>query len=293
MLLVLFIGVNSLSGFGNPTGQRSPAPVISSEDESAPVEVTAVPSGEDEINGQLEDSETAQKKVVEKEQGDGNAERHAQYDLTALSMKAENTEESAAQVVEEAKENPCQLPDAPTVEDSNPWSAGQEIWEYPIIETFPVRDENCGPDDQQTSTPEIGIPEAEHQETKEENIPVPEPVHSHSYTATAISPTCSTGGYTLYSCACGDSYTGDEVPALGHDWVSYTERIVASQEPHEICGDCGLDLTASGITGAAIAQHAKQHVLTDETATGRTYTTLIESHSDVTISVCSRCGESR
>jgi hypothetical protein len=31
-------------------------------------------------------------------------------------------------------------------------------------------------------------------------------------------PTCTTGGYTTYTCACGDSYIADEIPALGHEW---------------------------------------------------------------------------
>jgi hypothetical protein len=35
-------------------------------------------------------------------------------------------------------------------------------------------------------------------------------------------PTCTTGGYTTYTCSkCGDSYTGDEVAALGHDKLTY------------------------------------------------------------------------
>ena len=41
----------------------------------------------------------------------------------------------------------------------------------------------------------------------------------HDYTAAVTEPTCNEPGYTTYTCRyCGDSYTGDEVPALGHDW---------------------------------------------------------------------------
>ena len=41
----------------------------------------------------------------------------------------------------------------------------------------------------------------------------------HDYTATVTAPTCTEAGYTTYTCGyCGDSYTADEVPALGHDW---------------------------------------------------------------------------
>ena len=42
--------------------------------------------------------------------------------------------------------------------------------------------------------------------------------HQHSYTAVVTAPTCTEGGYTTYTCECGDSYTADETAALGHDW---------------------------------------------------------------------------
>ena len=42
--------------------------------------------------------------------------------------------------------------------------------------------------------------------------------HEHSYTAVVTAPTCTEGGYTTYTCECGDSYVADETEALGHDW---------------------------------------------------------------------------
>ena len=42
--------------------------------------------------------------------------------------------------------------------------------------------------------------------------------HEHSYEAVVTAPTCTEGGYTTYTCACGDSYVADETDALGHDW---------------------------------------------------------------------------
>ena len=44
-------------------------------------------------------------------------------------------------------------------------------------------------------------------------------LHSHSYTSVVTAPTCTATGYTTYTCACGDSYTADEVAALGHTEV--------------------------------------------------------------------------
>ena len=42
--------------------------------------------------------------------------------------------------------------------------------------------------------------------------------HEHSYTPAVTAPTCTEGGYTTYTCSCGDVYTADATPALGHDW---------------------------------------------------------------------------
>ena len=48
--------------------------------------------------------------------------------------------------------------------------------------------------------------------------------HTHSYEAEVTKPTCTTGGYTLYTCACGHSYTEDATSATGH---TYTSQVVA------------------------------------------------------------------
>ena len=38
--------------------------------------------------------------------------------------------------------------------------------------------------------------------------------HSHSYRpSSTVDPTCTSGGYTVYTCSCGDSYKGDPTPA--------------------------------------------------------------------------------
>ena len=48
--------------------------------------------------------------------------------------------------------------------------------------------------------------------------------HTHVYTASVTAPTCTEGGYTTYTCPCGDSYVADEVAALGHN---YDTRVTA------------------------------------------------------------------
>ena len=41
--------------------------------------------------------------------------------------------------------------------------------------------------------------------------------HVHNHGAAVTAPTCNDAGYTTYTCACGDVYTGDNVAALGHN----------------------------------------------------------------------------
>ena len=54
------------------------------------------------------------------------------------------------------------------------------------------------------------------------------PLGTHSYEAVVTKPTCTTGGYTTYTCfACGDTYVADEVTSSGHAFVNGT------------CGTCG------------------------------------------------------
>lgn len=42
-------------------------------------------------------------------------------------------------------------------------------------------------------------------------------LEGHTYSKVVTAPTCIEDGYTTYTCACGDSYTADEVPATGHN----------------------------------------------------------------------------
>lgn len=69
----------------------------------------------------------------------------------------------------------------------------------------------------------------------------PKPVHSHNYSASIQSPTCSEQGYTLHTCSCGESYTDSYVNALGH---GYTDSVVAATATEQgytqhTCSRCG------------------------------------------------------
>lgn len=51
--------------------------------------------------------------------------------------------------------------------------------------------------------------------------------HTHDYTTVVTAPTCTSAGYTTYTCECGDSYVSDEVAAPGHNYVA------------GVCSTCG------------------------------------------------------
>ena len=45
--------------------------------------------------------------------------------------------------------------------------------------------------------------------------------HTHSYTEKVIPATCTEKGYTLYTCACGESYRNNESNPLNHSFLNY------------------------------------------------------------------------
>ena len=61
------------------------------------------------------------------------------------------------------------------------------------------------------------------------------PAHEHSYEAVVTEPTCTEGGYTTYTCACGDTYVADETKALGHN----DGPIVVENEKPSTCTEGG------------------------------------------------------
>ena len=51
-----------------------------------------------------------------------------------------------------------------------------------------------------------------------------ETIHTHNYTSKVTNPTCTEGGYTTFTCGCGDTYTADQTDAIGH---IYREKVTA------------------------------------------------------------------
>ena len=69
-----------------------------------------------------------------------------------------------------------------------------------------------------TEAPATKPTEAPKPTTPKPTTPKPtEPSHQHNYSSEVVDPTCTEGGYTKYTCACGDSYTDNKTAKLGHD----------------------------------------------------------------------------
>ena len=64
---------------------------------------------------------------------------------------------------------------------------------------------------------------------KEDYVDAPD--HVHSYTESVVNPTCTEKGYTTFTCACGDSYKGNEVDALGHSFSDGICSVCEAEDP--------------------------------------------------------------
>ena len=82
-------------------------------------------------------------------------------------------------------------------------------------------------------------------------------IHTHKHNPTVTAPTCTTQGFTNYTCACGDSYVSDYVNAPGHkdnngdykcdNGCGYEFEKPAPEEPVE--SDCSCNCHKSGFMG--------------------------------------------
>ncbi|MBR4132484.1 MAG: S-layer homology domain-containing protein, partial [Oscillospiraceae bacterium] len=105
----------------------------------------------------------------------------------------------------------------------------------------------------------------------------------HNYVAVMTAPTCTEKGYTTYTCSkCGDSYRGDEVAALGHDFgewaVTKEATCAASGEEARTCTRCGEKETKA----IDALGHDYKAVVTAPTCTEAGFTTY----------TCARCNDS-
>lgn len=102
----------------------------------------------------------------------------------------------------------------------------------------------------------------------------------HTYVPKVTLPTCTSGGYTVYTCSvCGSSYTGDATQALGHSYTASTTSGSCTSGGYTTytCSRCGDSYTGNQ---TAPAGHSFSASVTDPTCTSAGYT----------IYTCTKCG---
>ena len=120
-----------------------------------------------------------------------------------------------------------------------------------------------GGEDPEEDLPVVSVSEeAAPEEVVPEEADPAGPEHTHEYEEEVVPPTCTEDGYTLHSCACGDTYTTDPVPAAGHT-AEDVEAVASSctEHGHEAgtrCAVCGEIL--SGCGELPLAEHTPKAV---------------------------------
>ena len=104
--------------------------------------------------------------------------------------------------------------------------------------------------------------------------------HNHDYSTVKTEPTCTEGGYTTYTCGCGDTYNADEVAAKGHKYVGTETKAPACEVAGVmtyVCDNCG-DTYDEAIDAL---EHNYVGVTTEPTCEDKGYTTY----------TCDICGD--
>ena len=98
------------------------------------------------------------------------------------------------------------------------------------------------------------------------------PTLGHNHSAVVTPATCTEGGYTTYTCDCGDTYVADETEALGHSYNPTVTAPTCTEAGYTTynCSACG-DTYVSDETEAL--GHSYNAVVTEPTCTKDGYTT--------------------
>ena len=113
----------------------------------------------------------------------------------------------------------------------------------PPVQTSAPSVETTAPTQATTEPTEVST-EPATEATTEPTVETTQPPteHVHSYSETVVQPSCTEGGYTVYSCTCGDSYTGNETGALGHNETQTVVEPTADAQGYTLytCQRCGI-----------------------------------------------------
>lgn len=119
----------------------------------------------------------------------------------------------------------------------------------------------------------------------ESTVTIPVLDHVHKYESQDVLPTCETKGYTVYTCSCGETYTDNEVEALGH-----LEKVIPGKE--STCLEKGL-------TEGKVCERCEIVLVSQEEIDVKGHTLVIDEKVDSTCATvgktegshCSVCNE--
>ncbi len=128
--------------------------------------------------------------------------------------------------------------------------------------------------------------------TQTETVPS-ETAHVHAYASEVVAPTCTKGGYTVKTCACGNTIRTDETEPLGHAFdkpiILRASTCTVNGEQKNVCTRCGYSETVLSpraphdFTAWVITQNATESLKGEETCRckvcGYTLTRLIPEKS--------------
>lgn len=126
------------------------------------------------------------------------------------------------------------------------------------------------------------------------------PANGHSYGSVVTAPTCTEPGFTTYTCSvCGDSYTGDEVAATGHNWGEWTEvspEVPATEEStgttaveQRVCANDPTHVETRGGEEIPVLPHT--HVAGEAAQENVVPATCTEAGSYDLVVRCTKCNE--
>ena len=142
--------------------------------------------------------------------------------------------------------------------------------------------------------------------TEDEKI-IPAPDHVHQYREQTVAPTCTTVGYILYTCACGDMYRDHETPAMEHDYEATVTPPTCTEDGYttHTCSRCGDTYTDTPTEKSGHTEGGEATCTEDQTCTvcGAVLTPALGHNYEATVTdptctedgytthTCSRCGD--
>lgn len=121
--------------------------------------------------------------------------------------------------------------------------------EQPPIVTDPIQTEPAETIIPETTAPGIRDSAPTVSPTATPETESPKTMHNHSYISETIAPTCTAGGYDLFSCSCGEYYKGNHIDPVGHTWGDWSTTVEATTdregEQERSCTRCGTVETST------------------------------------------------